>query len=70
MAAPLDLREAEKAAEVANDAQVPIKPEREDNEPAMKKKGTNGFLVSLAGELMAASSSVRVVADELGRSIL
>lgn len=70
MAAPLDPREAEKAAGVANDAQIPIKPEKENDESAEKKKGTNGFPVSLAGELMAASSSVRVVADELGRSIL
>lgn len=70
MAAPLDPREAEKAAGVANDAQIPIKPEKENDESAEKKKGTNSFPVSLAGELMAASSSVRVVADELGRSIL
>lgn len=70
MAAPLDPREAEKAAGVANDAQIPIKPEKENDESAEKKKGTNGFLVSLAGELMAASSYVRVMTDELGRSIL
>ncbi|ODM23225.1 hypothetical protein SI65_00814 [Aspergillus cristatus] len=44
MAAPLDPREAEKAAGVANDAQIPIKPEKENDESAEKKKGTNGFL--------------------------
>lgn len=66
MVAPLDPREAEKAAGVVDDAQVLIKPEKENGESAEKKKGTNGFLVSLTGELMAASSSVRVVADELG----
>lgn len=70
MAAPLDRREAEKAAGVANDAQIPIGPEKENEESAEKKKGTNGFLVSLAGEVMAAFSSVRVMADELGLSIL
>jgi ATP-binding cassette subfamily B (MDR/TAP) protein 1 len=66
MAAPLDLREAEKPGEAANDAQVPIEPEKEENKSAEKKKGTNGFLVSLAGELMAEYSSKRVVADEPG----
>lgn len=64
MAAPLDPGEAEKGDGVANDVQIPVKPEQGDDESAEKKKGTNGFLVSLA------SSSVRVVADELGRSIL
>lgn len=54
MTAPLDPREADKAAGVANDAQIPIKPEKEDDESAEKKKDTNGFLVSLAGELVAA----------------
>ncbi|RYP13828.1 hypothetical protein DL765_006700 [Monosporascus sp. GIB2] len=44
MAAPLDPREAEKAAGVANDAQIPVKPEKENDESAEKKRGTNGFL--------------------------
>lgn len=70
MVALSDPREAEKAAEVANDAQIPVKPEKENDKSTEEKKGTGGFLVSLAGGLMAASSSVRVVADELGRSIL
>lgn len=51
MAAPLEPREAEKAAGIANDAQIPIKPEKENDESAEKKKGTNGFLVSLTGRV-------------------
>ena len=50
MAAPLGLQEAEKAAGVANDAQIPIKPEKENDESTEKNKGTSGFLVGLAGE--------------------
>lgn len=66
MPAPLDTREAEKAAGVANDAQVSVQPEKENNEATGKKKGTNGFLVRLPGRLTAATSYIRVVADELG----
>jgi ATP-binding cassette subfamily B (MDR/TAP) protein 1 len=56
MTASLGPREGESATGVASDAQIPIKPEKENVEPAEKKKVTNGFLVSLSGELMAASS--------------
>lgn len=62
MAAPMDPREAEKAAGVANQVEIPIKPEQENDEcietkkkkekkeVKEKKKTSNGFLVSLAGE--------------------
>lgn len=42
-------REAEKPARVSNDAEVLIKPDKEDDESAEKKKAANGFLVSRAG---------------------
>lgn len=71
MEAPLDPREAEKAVEVADDAPILIRPGKENDESVEKKKGTNGFLVSLPGELMAASCLIcTAVADELGPSIL
>lgn len=49
MTAPLDPREAEKPPEVPNDSEVLIKPEGDAESAEKKKKGTNGFLVSLAG---------------------
>jgi len=57
MAASLGLREGESAAGLANDSQIPIEPEKENVE-SPEKKVMNGFLVSLSGELMAASSSL------------
>lgn len=71
MAAPLDGGEDEKPAGVFNDSQILIEPKEENGEPGGKKeKGANGFMVSVDGELMAASSTVLEVADELGPSIL
>lgn len=58
MAARLDPQETEKPTRASNDSEVPIKSEKQNDEPAEKKKGTNGFLVSPAVELTAASSSV------------
>lgn len=52
MGAPLDPRDPEETALVTSDAQIPIKPAKENDESAEKRKGMNGFLVSLAGELM------------------
>lgn len=54
MTATLDSLEAEKTVGGANDAQIPVESGKENDEPAEKKKGTNGFLVSLAEELMVA----------------
>jgi hypothetical protein len=47
MAAPLDTQEAEKYAEETNDAHIPVKMEKENNEFAEKQKSKNGFLVRM-----------------------
>lgn len=52
MAAPLEPREAEKVAESANDDQIPIIPEGKIEDPVEEKKGSNGLLVSLGGNLI------------------
>lgn len=75
MAAPLDPREAKKAARVTGDAQISINPEKGDDESpeektAEEKKGMNGFLVRMTGQLEAAFSSVPMEADKLRRPIL
>ncbi|KAL4785971.1 P-loop containing nucleoside triphosphate hydrolase protein [Aspergillus varians] len=44
MTAPLDPRDHEKALRVANDAQIPINSEKENDGTAEKKKGMNGLL--------------------------
>ncbi|KAE8309901.1 P-loop containing nucleoside triphosphate hydrolase protein [Aspergillus transmontanensis] len=69
MAGRINQRKAEGAVGVGNDTEILIEPEKE-NVPAGKKDGTNGFLVSLAGKVMTEYPLVRVVTDELGRSIL
>ncbi|KAE8416741.1 P-loop containing nucleoside triphosphate hydrolase protein [Aspergillus pseudocaelatus] len=66
MVVHLDRRDVEGAAEVGNDTQVLIKPEKEE-ESAEKTNGTSGFLVSLAGKMRTECVPVRVMTDELGR---
>ncbi|KAE8324097.1 hypothetical protein BDV39DRAFT_208286 [Aspergillus sergii] len=67
MVVHLDRRDVEGAAEVGNDTQVLIKPEKEEEESIEKKNGTSSFLVSLAGKMRTECAPVRVVTDELGR---
>jgi hypothetical protein len=45
----LELQEVEKSAEVSEDTQNLVKPEKESEESS-KAKGTNGLLVSLTGK--------------------
>ncbi|KAB8274675.1 P-loop containing nucleoside triphosphate hydrolase protein [Aspergillus minisclerotigenes] len=69
MVVRINQRKTEGAVRVGNDTDILIEPEEED-ESAGKRDGPNGFLVSLAGKVMTEYLMVRVVADELGRSIL
>ena len=68
MVIPLDSGQAEKSAEKSNDFQTPIEREAENGVSTNKKeKGDNGFMVSVTGESIAASSIVLAEADKLVR---